>query len=400
MRYILLLFLLSGGLCAQATYRAGYLINNDGQRQEVAIYDRDWVDSPRSFTYRPEVGEGNRTGDLESVQEFGFVDGSRQFVRYTLDIDRSSDLDKNLSASAVPEYARETVFVDVLVDGQVDLFYWERGERKRFFYRRGEDAPRQLVSRRYRQGQDIRRDDSFRGVLGAQLKCPNVRAQQAQTLRYERRSLTDYVTAYNGCAGGATRVIERQPTAGRLSLGLRAGLERADLMVDIERVPGFGSTYDFTAQTTPRLGVDLEYRVPFAGNRWAVYTGAYYHAYRDQQTSRFNRTANIYYRAVNVPLGIRRYAYVMGRNSVFLNGQVSFEVPLNSNLTEVGTLLYNYGPTKSVGLEFGGGVSLSDRYQLEAITCRGRSLTENFTDAPSKYTYTALLMTYRIGGGR
>ncbi len=400
MPHLVYLLLTTTLLIAQPAPRPGYLIDLVGTRSEVYIIDRDWVDNPGSFRYRSDAATGDwQTATVSEVSEFGYTDGSLQYRRFTVGIDRSSEQPKLLSTAAVPQYVEETVFLELLVEGPAELYAYTEGNLRRFYYRRGTGSMQPLVSRVYRVGSvGIQRDDSFRGTLRRELSCGPPQDARLAELRYERVPLVRYVTAYNDCVGGASRTLVRRTARGRLSIAPRVGVERGTIVFG--EVTSFGTMLE-SEVTDDRLryGLEVEYQLPFANNRWAVFAEVAQRRVRGQRTRGLDRSINFYYQAVTVPLGIRRYIAITGGSSgLFVDAAVSLDVPYKSNFTLVGSILSTeVTPSTNPGFEFGLGLNVRDRYQLQLRYGLERGVTDTYRDYSTDYTTLGVVAAYRIG---
>ena len=385
-------------LTAQNTPRAGYLINATGTRSEVYILDRDWANNPTTFKYRTEEATGDwQTATTDEVSEFGYTDGSLLYRRFTVGVDRSSDQPKQLSTSPLPEYVKETVFLELLVEGPAELYAYTEGNLRRFYFRMEGDDVQPLVSRAYRVGSiGIQRDDSFRGTLRRALSCGPPQDARLAALRYERAPLVRFFTAYNDCVGGDSRTLVRRTARGRLSIAPRIGVERGTIVFG--EITSFGTTLE-SEVTDQRLryGLEVEYQLPFANNRWAVFAEVAQRSVRGQRSRGLDRSINFFYQAVTVPLGIRRYVDISGNSGLFLDAALSLDVPYKSNFTLVGSILSTeVTPSTNPGFEFGLGLNLRDRYQLQVRYGLTRGLTDNYRNYATEYSTLGVVAAYRI----
>ena len=402
MRYLTLVLTLycTLPLLGQNTPRPGYLIDAaTGTRAEVYILDRDWADNPSGFKYRTEEGNGDwQTATTDAVSEFGYTDGSLQYRRFTVGIDRSSDQPKLLSTSPVPEYTAETVFLELLVEGPAELYGYSEGNLQRFYFRTGGDTVQPLVSRTYRVGSvGVRRDDSFRGTLRRELSCGPPQDARLAKLRYDRNPLIRYFTEYNDCVGGTSRTPVRRTARGKLSIAPRVGAEQGTIVFGLVSTLGVPAEYELTSHR-PRYGLEVEYQLPLANNRWAVFAEVAQRSVRGQRPREFDRTINFYYQAVTVPLGVRRYIDIAGDSGLFIDAAVSLDVPYKSNFTLAGpNLALAIIPTTNPGFEFGLGLNLRDRYQLQVRYGLTRGLTDNYRNYSTEYSTLGVVAAYRIG---
>ena len=73
MKQILFLafLLLSLPSVGQITFEKGYLIDNQGNRKEILIHNRDWKSNPTDFTWKNSQSAPTEVSGLNEVREFG-----------------------------------------------------------------------------------------------------------------------------------------------------------------------------------------------------------------------------------------------------------------------------------------------------------------------------------------
>ena len=82
-------------ISAQIKFEKGYLITNDGERKEVLIKNKDWLNNPTEFTYKIAESTEEITGNIANVKEFQ-VYGYNKLVRYKGKVDVSANNLQNL----------------------------------------------------------------------------------------------------------------------------------------------------------------------------------------------------------------------------------------------------------------------------------------------------------------
>jgi hypothetical protein len=294
-----------------------------------------------------------------------------------------------------------TIYLEWLVDGEADLFVWKRGNRVRYFLRTGEDLPRQLVSREYLQGERVVDGSKmFRADLLEQLDCDVTKADVLRT-EYSQKSLIEIVDQYNACRGTPTERTVRQPREKSLSFAVRLGVERVSGSIYEER--GFTkSRYDYGATTSALLGVEAQALLPFANQRWALFASAYYHRFDNGNPE---GTAGVDYRSVSIHGGFRRYIYLSKQTAVFLNAALGLQFPFTSsvNYPRLFTSRRVTVPAfRNAPLQFGAGVSIGRRYQLELQYCIPQNIIQVSADWYTHLTTIGLTGAYRfnVGGSR
>ncbi|WP_116127080.1 hypothetical protein [Lewinella sp. IMCC34183] len=397
MKLIYLLLILCAfaiDLSGQSAYKSGYLVNASGQRESVRILDRDWVDNPLQFRYLTADDQRLR-GTVAAVREFGYDDGSLRYLRAVAPIDRSSNRVGELSSSSQPEYKNDTVFLEWLVDGAADLFYYEDGELRRFFYRLGDGVPRPLVNRRYRRGQAVLEQAPFRGELRRQVNCGGADAD-VRDLGYRRRELVAYFEEYNACEGVAYQTMVRQPAADWLRISLRPGGSfhfgevRFDGSFGGRRIP------ELVPTTGVRLGVEAEAVLPLANQQWSVFGELYVQRVTSGRDSITRGDASLNLRSLNVPLGFRRYIHLGPQRSLFVSLFGLFQFPWDSyTFVTNARVKGGYPASWNFGLGAGGGYR-SGRWLVELRYAHNQDILQKFVNVSTYYRSVSLVAGYRL----
>src|SRR5690554_6635788 len=118
---------------SQTNFQPGYIIRTNGTKVNCLIKNEDWKGSPTSFIYKLEENGDTKIGNLNNVAAFGAAE-SYKYVNATVQIDQSTDAVDKLSYSRNPEMKEEKLFLKVLVEGKVSLFYTQINNNPRYFY--------------------------------------------------------------------------------------------------------------------------------------------------------------------------------------------------------------------------------------------------------------------------
>ncbi|WP_157976009.1 hypothetical protein [Lewinella sp. IMCC34191] len=356
-----LLVLLAMTLFCQSDYQPGYLIKASGERLAVDILDRDWATSPETFKYRTTDGS-TQIGDVGTVREFGIGESEVRYVRAGVDIEDSPRELNSLSKSPLPEYRRDTVFLEVLLDGAADLFYYKSGNRLLFFYRMGEGAIKPLVSRRYLSGDRMVHQDLYRDVLFSLMACGV--STPGKKLDYARKPLMRYVENYNACVGAEYVIYERRNQGRRFRLALRGGVDHHRSSMGYISSSGRVDTYDYDDVLVPRVGIEAELTFRFLHAQWAVTGEAYYQRFRlDWVAEPIGRELDLDVTSINVPVGVRYYFSQGTKTDVYANLFGQFLFPVDGDAYYASGLKQQVFVSMAPGA--GAGVRFADHLQLE-----------------------------------
>ena len=136
MKKQLLLFLtvlLSFNSYSQISFEKGYYINNNNQKTNCLIKNIDWKNNPTEFEYKLYENSESKETNIKLIKEFG-IDNISKYVRNTVNIDRSRETINNLSNDRNPIFKEEEVFLKVLVEGKANLYQYDDGNLRKYFY--------------------------------------------------------------------------------------------------------------------------------------------------------------------------------------------------------------------------------------------------------------------------
>src|SRR5690606_726233 len=146
---LVILAMLSIHAYGQIKFEEGYFIDNQGNRIDCLIKNTDWKNNTLSFEYKASENASVQQADIEDVQEFGVLEYMR-YKRFTVEIDRSSKNVNALSTKKQPEFNTETLFLRQLIQGNANLYVYEDGNLKRYFFSVNDASVNQLIYKTYR----------------------------------------------------------------------------------------------------------------------------------------------------------------------------------------------------------------------------------------------------------
>lgn len=388
----LALSVLSLGAFAQIKFEPGYLIGSDGQRIECEIRNVDWSNNPTSFEYRMAGGE-TRQGTLETVTEFG-ITGDATFKRFSVDMDRSSDVVNKLSSERNPEFKNETLFLRLLVKGKAELFEYIDSGLKRYFYAMAGNPPSQLVYKRYMQMDKSGRwengyaaaNEQYKQQIFNDLTCASIAQKDVENLKYDRSSLMKIFSKYNTCTGTAVKSSEEGKGKSVTHLSIRPGLANNSFFVD-----NGASRTDLESALVFRIGVEVETVMPFNKGLWAITFEPAYQSYSSKISS---GTVSIDYKSLDLGIALRRYLFVNEANRLYVNVGFVYALPLGGKgAIKVGALPLDIsnGVNFTAGLGYGMG-----KFSAEFNYGFSRGLLGDYPAFTSGYGGPALILGYRI----
>lgn len=331
-RNALLLFLVTAlysELFSQVKFEKGYIIDNDNQRIECLIKNNDWKNNPTEFSYKLNDSSDIITGTLGRIREFGIY-GISKYISSYIDIDISSDKSEELTFEKDPKWSKEFIFLETIIDGKASLYRFQNGKIVRFFYSTDTSSIKQLVYKKYLVNKTVNgikndyaiENSLYKSQLWLNVNC-NFNNKTLKNLSYKKEDLEEYFTKYNKCKGIAFEEFGvKHRKRDILYLNVTPGLNYSSLKMENDMsVP---SSFDFGSKVSFRLGVEVEFILPFNKNKWAITIEPYYHYFKSEYDYKFvnnftTRTASINYSLIEFPIGLRYYMYLNTNSRIFLS---------------------------------------------------------------------------------
>ncbi|HET8855692.1 MAG TPA: tRNA modification GTPase, partial [Salinimicrobium sp.] len=265
---LLLLIAISTVNCfAQITFEQGYYINNSGQMINGLIKNNDWRSNPEEFEFKRSESDDSQTLRIENVREFG-VDDKFKFIRETVQIDRSSDNISNLSESRKPVFDTEELFLKVLVEGKADLFQYQNGNLKRYFFRIDDSEVEQLIYKNYRTSKGkIGTNNRFRQQLWNGLECETIARNKIGKTEYNENDLVKVFVQFNSCENADIVNFANNQKRDLLNINIRPRLTSSSLTV---QSISNNREIELGNKQSIGVGVEAEFILPFNRNKWAV----------------------------------------------------------------------------------------------------------------------------------
>ena len=313
---------------AQITFEKGYFISNNNETVNCFIKNIDWRNNPKNFQYKLTLDSEEQTNSIQAVREFG-INNSSKYIRKTVDIDKSGLTQSNninkLSDQRVPIFETETVFLKVVLEGDANLYEYVSKNLARYFYSTQVTEISQLIYKEYRLGIEtyIRKNEQFKQQLFKHLKCKNISLRNVENLKYTKKQLVTFFNKYNNCKSNSSysAPVQERKT---FSLSLNLGINNASLGISNKsRVNEFNVS--FPNQTNLRLGLDLEYTLPFNKNKFALFITPTFQKmdlHNEKEVSWVSGGSlqtSIKYNFIEVPLGLRFSFFLNEKSKIFID---------------------------------------------------------------------------------
>ncbi len=400
---LLLLMILSVTGYAQIKFEKGYFIDNNGSKTECLIKNIDWHDNPTQIQYKITEDAKAKTGYIKNIKEFAVSD--LRYIRVTIDIDRSSKDLKKLSDNKNPEFKEETLFLKHLVKGEANLYLYEDGNLRRYFYNVGDDNIQQLIYKVYRVSSiQIDKNNRYKQQLWTDVRCDNIEESEAVKTEYKRKSLIKYFTKYNTCIDPSFVNIQKREDRDLFNLSIKPGIGFASLPYRNRTSSNVG---DFENKTTFKLGVEAEFVLPFNKGKWAIFIEPTYQSYDSNIETETNpsftgtptiRNYKVEYKSIELPIGARHYFFLNDKSKLFVNVAYVLDFEFDSTYS----IQINAADPTSFDLEsrtnvIGGvGFKYNNKYSIETRFATGREIYGRFNAQSYNYKSFSVILGYTL----
>lgn len=393
------------GSNAQIKFEPGYIITSTGIKTECFVKNSGWRSTPESFDYR--ISESGETLKATTATTAVVSVSGITFKRFTVNMDRSSNELSSLSTSSEPVISRETVFLQLLVKGDANLYKYYDGVSLRYFYTTNDsEEPTALIYKMYRDDDTkILYNKTYKSTLKRLMTNKVNDVQLFKKLEYKDKDMLALFRKYNGIT--EEEAVDIPMPKGKLHLKIGTEIRMVSLSAD------YGSSattaFDFDNKTTPAFGAELEWIMPFNRNKWGLFFAPYYHTYKNSGSKTFgsgaSRVENQWeakYNALELNLGGRYYMYLSGNAKIFVNGGYVFSKGFNdSGLNYTRQLDGNTTVTAKAITEQQSGLFAGAGFAYKGISGEIRyhgkhSINGKYGNWSSDYSGVGLLVQYSI----
>jgi hypothetical protein len=373
---------------AQINFEKGYFIDNLGKRVDCLIRNVDWKDNPTKFDYKFSEDAESNSKTAEEVQEFGL--GSHvKFIKAPVKINRSTDLAGRLEQDSKVIYTDETVFLKSLVEGTANLYYYEDGNLRRFFFSKADQNPVQLLYKRFRNPDlSIGENNGYRQQLLNAFKCYGMKKSVISKLLYKKDPLVKIFSNYNQCVDPNWQEIEKKTKDFIFQFSIRPGITSSSLDVTANN-----TTY--VAKLGFRVGAELEVIMPFNRGKWSFLFEPTYRDYEmNNGINRFfpegSDRLKVDYTSIEFLVGARHYLFLSDNSKLFIGGYLLNDLNLNSlvNLPVATEVKPSTNFAVGMGFKTQNKISLEIRYDLPRELFRTNLFNSEFKNISLIFGYT------------
>lgn len=378
---------------AQIEFEKGYFITTTNERIDCLIKNVDWKNNPNEFIYKVSEEANPQTKTAREITEFKV--GNHKFIKSAVQINRSSDVAGRLEGTREVKSEEEELMLRPLIEGSANLYYYEEGNLRRFFYAKENVQPKLLVYKRFRKPDNrIGENNTYKQQLWNDLKCDHISKRFIDRTSYKTSSLTNLFVAYNKCSDANWVGSETKEKKDYFNISLRPGINFSSL--DVNRLD---RSVSYESSVNLRIGLEFEFILPFNKDKWSLLFEPTYRNYQSTTTQNLSFSPDLIildadYASVEFSAGIRHYSFISENSVLFYSGYMLNDMELNSSVSTLllsrSRLEINPFSNFAVGLGYKllGKFSLEFRYDFPREILRADPYSSDFKNFAVIFGYT------------
>lgn len=327
---------------SQKKYKKGYFTTINNKKVECYILENNINTIPEKFYYKASLNTQKSTIQTKSIQEL-FISPNTKYERHIVEIDDSSSISSELSTTRLSQFTKKSLLLKVLLAGNHTLLQYQTSEIKRFFVQ-NTDTIFPLEYKLYRtKNNQVMKNLVYQKQLKEYFNCKKKPVRT--TIDYNSSSLVKYFITYNSCQGGK---VTNYTYRNKGVLNLKGKFSMGSFSNQNTLKYGTNTKTTSSSPTVYKLGIEIEYILPFNNNKWALFVEPTYHlnslkdiSYDTGETvevpssgviTPIYKSIAIDYSAIEFPFGIRHHLYLSNRSAILLNTGILIDIPLNSKV--------------------------------------------------------------------
>lgn len=393
---IFLLFVFSApSIFGQNLFKEAYFVNKKQDTIHGLIKDYDWNFNPNYFIFKKDENSVEQKIFPENVLLFEIFNASK-YKSSLVQIDVSEHRIEKLSKEKPANFESKHLFLKTLVEGEANLYKFSSDKLVRYFIETSESGIEQLVYKKYvNNNSEILENNRFRQQLLLKLDCENLKKHSLKNIKYRQKTLVKLVSNYNSCFEVSTKNYVVKKPKKTFFFSINPGLQKASLSTESGR--NVKSKTEFDAEYTFRLGLEVEYILPFNNKKWSLIFEPAYQYYSSRvsvEPDFLDSYREVDYQSIELNFGVRYYMFLNKSQPIFINLGLSQDIDFNSEITgNIDAILdvkSALNPLVGAGFKFNKTMSLELRYQIN------RDLLTKYVSRNSDYRSLALIFSYRF----
>lgn len=380
-------------LLAQTKFHEGYVVDNKGVKKKCLLANCGTENSGLEYVYKIDKDSAHKSLDVENFKEFG-VDDQERFIREEIIVDLSYDKIKQLKdtldhSEAVQGHA---FLQEVIGSPLASLYYFYYEGKEFFFYKKGSSKIQLLLYKKYQKEvasgvpEEVYYDRRFQEQLNMNIPC----SINHKHLNYSRRSLSKYFRCYIEENNGEMK-IESKVQKGSIAFRVSGGIETS-LFTMLE--PRTNKAYEFSTNTSPKFGAELEYCFPFNRRKLGLCVGGYF-SEGDYKFESELFDADLTLQKISIPVSVVYYFNLTDALRVFVKGGIVIDKISGESRFRVAYTNYNDQLSGSNSFNIGAGICYK-RFNLAFFTNSVDNYFSYSNMYGSEYTQTTFQLSYDL----
>lgn len=379
--------LLSFFTFSQTEFEKGYLIFNNGEKIECLIRNLDWLDIPSRITYK--INEEINTISAENLNKIEIYDKAI-FERFDVELEMYSNKLKELSKDRKSTFKEHNLLLKLLISSdEVSLYKYNEDNVDYFFYKKNdkilvlEYKPFITSSNKILQNLNYQKTIKDEFSCGSNLNFKNIKYKEKDLVNFFKKYLNCKQLSYRNYSS-LDRKIDLN-LRGKISLGQSSATNPFNS----------SSEYDFEKKIIYKIGLELEYILPFNKNKWGIFIEPTFSSYNaDVPNLNPSSRMNIDYKTIEIPLGLRHYLYLNKKNKLFINTGINIvEFLISGTITHSQNQELELKPYNN--LFFGLGYDFNSKYLVELRLNTQKNLNKT-NPIPINYNNFSIKLGYNF----
>ncbi|MFT6841753.1 MAG: hypothetical protein ACJASR_000515, partial [Psychroserpens sp.] len=320
------------------------------------------------------------------------------FRRATVKVEANTTTANKLDYTSDLNLIEKQVFLKLLVSGKSNLYAYKDANSKSYYYELEKNEIEILEYKEYiTENNQITENQNYKSQLWTNLKCSSIELSNIRDLDYKKSDMISFFIDYNTCMNDLTYTLKKEKRENTLHLSVRPGLNFSQANFD-SAGNNFAliRDFEFDKETSFRLGIELEYILPFNNGKWSLIFEPTYQYYKTDKTFNStpssaierNVTATVDYSSIEVPLGFRHYSYLNTNSRLFFNFSVFFDLSFKSEIEYIDSF---YESDTGSNLSFGIGYSYKNKYSIEGRLHTKREILNEYATDSSEYANISVI---------
>lgn len=220
---------------------------------------------------------------------------------------------------------------------------------------------------------------------------------------YTEKSLTKLFVKYNNCIspGYVNEEVKNNLKRDAFNLSIKPRIINASLNISNSNA---GWEIKSDNETTFAFGVEAEIVLPYNKNKWAIVMEPAYQYFKSQHSTPNNNisggilNADVDYKLVEIPIGLRHYFFLNKNSKIFVNLSYTLNLSLNSTVVITrndNSVFTDLAVGNKSNFNFGVGYKYS-KYSLELRGATNRNIISDYDNFTADYKMFSIVLGYTI----